>query len=238
MTVTPIKALIFDMDGILLDSEPLYLKANLSVVAAHGGFMSEQEYDSYIGIGTQSFYRIVKKRFGFSKSLEDLLAMQEKIYLEIAREEIRIFPEMVKLAEWVVKQGLGCAIASGSSRKVIEELTALTDIRNIFSCIVSSDEVSKGKPEPDVFLEAAKRLGTTVDECLVIEDSPFGVEAARRAGILCAAVPQAGIPDPNSYLQSAEIQYLRGMGTFSCEDLIGRLADRISFGAPVSESTI
>ena len=222
-----IEAVIFDMDGTLLDSEPLFLKADLAVVAAHGGFMSPEEHDRYIGMGTRDFLLMIKGKYSIDASIEELTDFQNATYLELARSEIAVFPEMVKFARWAKEQGLSIAIASGSTNKNIEEMTALTKIRDLFLCRVSSAEVGKGKPEPDIFLETAKRLAVRPECCLVVEDSPFGVEAARRAGMACVAVPQPMAYDPKGYLESADICFPKGITEFRCDDLVQKLGDTV-----------
>ncbi len=226
-----IKAVIFDMDGTLLDSEPLYLKADLSVVAAHSGFMTEQEHDRYIGVGNKAFMASIREIYGIEKSVEDLIEFQEKIYMEMAREEIAAFPEMVKFAQWAKEQGLKIAIASGSSNRVIEELTEIAGVKDLFEHRISSEEVDHGKPAPDVLLETARRLGVAPEECLVIEDSPFGVEASRRAGMTCIAVPQFSTPDPKGYFDYAALRYKQGMQEFTSASLEEWI--KVKIGKPV-----
>ena len=215
------------MDGTLLDSEPLYLKADLAVVAAHGGFMTEPEHDKYIGVGNKAFMTSIRELYKINKSVEDLIAFQESIYMEMAREQIAVFPEMEQFAQWAKEQGLRIAIASGSSNRVIEELTEIAGVRDLFELRISSEEVEKGKPAPDVFLETAKRLNMAPKECLVIEDSPFGVEAARRAGMACVAVPQFSTPDPNGYFDYASVRYRQGMQEFTASSLEEWIRDKV-----------
>ena len=222
-----IKAVIFDMDGTLLDSEPVWLKTDLAVVAAYGGFMTPEEHDQYIGMGAKDFIPLLREKYNIQASYEEILAFQLKTVLELARTEIVAFPEMVKFARWAKGKGIATAIASGSASEVIEEMCGFAGIRELFEHRVSSHEVEKGKPWPDVFLETAKRLGIEPEHCLVIEDSPLGVEAARRAGMSCAAVPDPVSTDPKGYLESAGILYPRGMLEFTSASLIEKLEDRV-----------
>lgn len=221
------KAVIFDMDGTLLNSEPIFLKADLAVVAAFGGFMTEKEHDQYIGIGNKVFLSKVREMYKLEISLEDLVVFQEKTYMEIARADISAFPEMVKFATWVKNQGIASAIASGSAKWVIDELTGMTGVKDLFDHRISSEEVEKGKPEPDVFLETARRLAVDPKDCLVIEDSPYGVEAAHRAGMSCVAVPMPVVRDTNSYLPKADLLFEKGMQEFSCDILLQWLGENV-----------
>ncbi len=215
-----LRALIFDMDGTLLDSEGLWLRADLAVVVSYGGTMSEEEHHSYVGVGAKEFLRLVKEKFPIQASLEELEDFQLKTYWEMARKELKAFPEMVALARWADGKGIKKAIASGSPPKLIEEMTELTGIKDLFPLRLSSEMVGKGKPAPDVFLKAAELLQVDPGTCLVFEDSPFGVEAARRAGMASVAVPLPSVVDPKGFLAGATRVVPGGIPNFRCADII------------------
>jgi HAD superfamily hydrolase (TIGR01509 family) len=215
-----LEAILFDMDGTLLDSEPLWLRSDLAMIAAHGGFMTEEEHDRFIGMGAASFIPFIKEKYGIKTSYQELVNFQERTYLEIARSEITAFPEMVAFARWAVDQGLPVAIASGSTNAIIDEMLDIAGIKDLFSVLVSSQEVEAGKPEPYVFLEACRRLRVSSGGCLVMEDSPIGVEAAHRAGMHIAAVPSPLSLDPDHYFSKADKCFKGGMTVFKCTDMI------------------
>ncbi len=221
-----IKAVIFDMDGTLLDSEPIWLRADLAMIASYGAFMSEEEHDACIGMGAVTFIPMLKERYGIKAPYQEIHDLQQSTYLEIARQEIRAFPEMVKFARWAIGENLPVAIASGSSPTIIEETTKAAGVSHLFPLKLSAQEVGKGKPDPEVFLESARRLGVKPEECLVMEDSPVGVEAARRAGMHSVAVPPAAVSDANGYLDGADIRFEAGMREFSSETMVRLLKDR------------
>ncbi|MBH8586778.1 MULTISPECIES: HAD family phosphatase [Thermoactinomyces] len=109
------------------------------------------------------------------------------------------------------------ALVSGSSPDIIEEILSVTRLSPFFDAVVSSENVKKGKPEPDVFLEAARQLAIRPEHCLVVEDSPYGVEAAKRAGMYCVAIPYlAEKPLPDGF-QKADYLVKEGMRCFSAE---------------------
>ncbi len=224
--VMKIKAVIFDMDGTLLDSEPLWLRADLAMVASYGGFMSEEEHDNCIGMGSVNFVNFIKEKYGITAPAEELLEFQKRTYLEIAREEIKAFPEMTAFARWAKEKGLKTAIASGSSPQIIEETTEQAGIRELFFPRLSAQDAGRGKPAPDVFLLAAKQLGVPPKNCLVMEDSPLGVEAARRAGMIAAAIPLPTAPDTQNYLAHAEYLFKEGMREFTSEKMIQLLKEK------------
>jgi len=214
--MTQLKAILFDMDGTLLDSEPIWLRADLAMIAAYGGFMTEEEHDACVGMGAPTFLPMIKERYGIKASYEELRDFQERTYLEIARGEITAFPEMVDFARWAAEAGLKIAIASGSTNAIIDEMTSVTGIQSLFPVRVSSQEVQGGKPEPYIFLETARRLSVKPDECLVIEDSPVGVEAASRAGMHSIAVPQPVSGMRAGSFDKADYIFTGGMTTFTC----------------------
>lgn len=213
-------AILFDMDGTLMDSEPCWLRADLAMIAAFGGFMTEEEHDACIGMGAVTFLPYVQEKYGITASFEEMKEFQEKTYLEIARAELKPFPEMIAFARWAREKAIPIAIASGSTNHIIEEMTALTGVQELFPVRVSSHEVENGKPSPDVFLEAAKRLAVKPENCLVMEDSPVGVMAAYQAGMHTVAVPPPVVQDAKGYLNKADYLYEDGMPGFGSEKMI------------------
>jgi len=218
--MSKLDAIIFDMDGTLMDSEPCWLRADLAMIASFGGFMTEKEHDACIGMGAVTFLPYVQEKYGITATFDEMKEFQEKTYLEIARAELKVFPEMVNFARWAREKGIPIAIASGSNNVIIEEMTALTGIQELFPVRVSSHEVENGKPSPDVFLEAARRLAVRPENCLVLEDSPVGVEAAYQAGMYTVSIPPAVIQDPNDYLSRADYVFRGGMMEFSSEKMV------------------
>jgi HAD superfamily hydrolase (TIGR01509 family) len=215
--MTKLEAILFDMDGTLMDSEPLWLRADLAMIASYGGFMSEEEHDAYIGMGAVTFIPMIKEKYGIEASYEELREFQERTFLEIARSEITAFPQMVALVHWAIGKNIPVGIASGSTNAIIDEMCSVTGILDLFQVRVSAQEVEEGKPEPHVFLEAARRLQVRPDGCLVIEDSPVGVEAAYRAGMRSIAVPPPMVSDLNGHLNRADLVFQGGMTVFTTE---------------------
>ncbi|MEV5595491.1 HAD family phosphatase [Streptomyces sp. NPDC052496] len=181
---------IFDLDGTLVDSEPNYYEAGRRVLARYGvtGFTWEH-HTRFIGIGTRETLAILKREYGIDAPLDELLAGKNRAYLELARAHTEVFPQMRAFVELLHAAGHPLAVASGSSRSAIETVLAATGLDARLTVRVSAEEVAQGKPAPDVFLEAARRLGVEPRTCVVLEDAPPGAEAARRAGMRCVAVP-------------------------------------------------
>ncbi|MCQ4083322.1 HAD family phosphatase [Streptomyces sp. RB6PN25] len=183
-------AVIFDLDGTLVDSEPNYYEAMRRLLAAHGVHDYTWGYHArYVGISTKETLESLREEYKLSPPVEELLDSKNRLYLELARACTEVFPEMKVFAESLHAAGHPLAVASGSSRETIEAVLAATGLDALIGTVVSAEEVERGKPEPDVFLEAARRLGADPADCVVVEDAPPGAAAAQRAGMRCIAIP-------------------------------------------------
>jgi HAD superfamily hydrolase (TIGR01509 family) len=184
----PFSAVIFDMDGVIVDSEPRHEKAFLEIFDRLGyGQTHGIHFPDYIGRSDKAVWLDFIANHKPSYTYEDLTAMKQNRFLEILRAEQPIFdglPELV--AKLNVKYPL--AVASGSLHPVIDEVLVLKNLRSFFSAVVSSQDVAKGKPAPDIFLRAADLIKKKPAECVVIEDSVAGVEAGRAAGMQVIAI--------------------------------------------------
>jgi HAD superfamily hydrolase (TIGR01549 family) len=191
-----LKAVIFDMDGVLIDSEPFHLVVNEKIFADLGINLSEDEYHSYIGTTHKDMWRTIKERHNLPQSVPELVNMQVSGNINYIKEE-DIEPIKIKgVAELLFKiasENIKIGIASSSPTEVIELVINKLNISNYFSAIVGGEEIERGKPSPDIFLKASKRLNTDPSECIVIEDSKNGVLAAKAAGMKCI-----GFENPNS----------------------------------------
>ncbi|WP_030759093.1 HAD family hydrolase [Streptomyces sp. NRRL F-2664] len=183
-------SVIFDLDGTLVDSEPNYYESGRRTLERHGvpDFTWEQ-HSRFIGIGTLETLEILKDRYSIPAPVEQLLTEQNAAYLDLARTRTEVFPQMRRLVERLSAEGAAMAVASGSSREAIDAVLAGTGLDALLTTVVSAEEVAQGKPAPDVFLEAARRLGAQPADCVVVEDAVPGVRAARAAGMDCVVVP-------------------------------------------------
>ncbi|GGZ35389.1 HAD family hydrolase [Streptomyces poonensis] len=183
-------SVVFDLDGTLVDSEPNYFEAGRQTLAEQGVTdFTWADHERYIGISTQETIALWQERYGLEAPAEELLADKNRRYLELARASTRVYPEMRAFVHLLAKEGVPMAVASGSSREAIEAILAGTGLADRLKTVVSADEVPRGKPAPDVFLEAARRLGAAPADCVVVEDAAPGVAAAHAAGMRCVAVP-------------------------------------------------
>lgn len=183
-----ITAVIFDMDGVLVDSEPANFEALRRVLARHGHRYTEAENVEFIGLTDHDHLTRLRERYRLEPSVDELV--QQWLDLALALVPARTVPMPgvdVVIAE-LLRRGYGLAVASSAQRAVIEARLTALGVRSAFSVIVSAEDVAQGKPAPDIFLEAARRLGVPPHRCLVVEDSGNGVLAAKAAGMLCAVM--------------------------------------------------
>lgn len=193
-------SVVFDLDGTLVDSEPNYYEAGRQTLADNGVTdFTWADHERYVGISTRETVADWKDRYGLPASVDELVAAKNRRYLELARSATRAYPEMRTFVELLAAEGVPMAVASGSSPEAIGAVLTATGLDAHLHTVVSADEVAHGKPAPDVFLEAARRLGAAPSDCVVLEDAAPGAAAAHAAGMRCIAIPyvpsQADAPE-------------------------------------------
>lgn len=217
-------AVLFDLDGTLVDSEPNYYEAARLLLARRGIALSRQEHERYVGISTQETLADWRERYGLDGDLARLLAEQNAVYLELARVSTRVYPQMLAFVTALHGAGVPVAVASGSSPQTIDTILAGTGLDAYFPVRVSADEVARGKPAPDVFVEAARRLGAAPRDCVVLEDALPGVLAARAAGMRCLAIPYLKDHADDPGFRAAELLFRGGQAEFTAAAALSWLA--------------
>lgn len=195
-----LKAVIFDMDGVIIDSEPVHLKLEQKMFRELGINVTKEEHYSYIGTTSNYMWEDIRNKHGVTKVLEELVKNDRDTYFNhlISKENEMILIDGVKeFIKELHKNGVKLAIASSSPLNVIEAVAGIFGIDEYFDILVSGDYVEKSKPEPDIFLYAAKKLGVSPEDCIVVEDSHNGVLAAKKAGMSCIGYmnPASGTQD-------------------------------------------
>jgi HAD superfamily hydrolase (TIGR01509 family) len=186
--MTKARAVIFDMDGVIVDSEPRHERAFLQVVTELGYADNHGlDFDKYVGRSDRDLWVDFVARHKPAQSLDMLLAMKRARVLEILRQDRPLFDGLPELIEKLSLE-YQLAIASGSEPQVVEEVLTFKNLRRFFSVVTTSSEVKHGKPAPDIFLRACRLLQVEPGECWVIEDSKPGVAAGIAAGMKVIAI--------------------------------------------------
>jgi HAD superfamily hydrolase (TIGR01509 family) len=182
------KAVIFDMDGVIVDSEPRHQRAYLEVVQELGyGDNHGLRFADYVGRPDDILWRDFIARHNPPQPFEELLGLKTQRVVEIIRREQPLFKGLPELVGKLARR-YSLALASGSERPIVEEVLRLDGLGRFFAAVVSGSEVEHGKPAPDIFLRAADLLKVAPQECWVIEDSKPGVAAGLAAGMLVIAI--------------------------------------------------
>ena len=189
MSGKPLKAVIFDMDGVLVNSEPHHIIIEKQLFAQLNLDISDAEHSSYMGKSSEQMWTEIIRNHNLSLKAEELAQRNTDKIIEYfsGLNEIELMPGIVDLLEKIFQKRIPMAVASSSDAETIEIILSRTGLRKYFLHTVSSGLVDKGKPEPDIYLYTAGLLSVKPEECLVIEDSVNGMKAAKAANMLCVA---------------------------------------------------
>jgi HAD superfamily hydrolase (TIGR01509 family) len=188
-------AVIFDMDGLLLDTEPLAARAWTDAAAALGVDFDDGLALAMVGRNWGDCVAMVRARYGTDYPVDAVLDKWHVTYDAIvARDGLRVKPGAVELIEWLERKAIPRAVATSTRRERAREKLVSAALFPRFLEVVGGDEVARGKPEPDIYVEAARRLGVVAAECVALEDSEPGVRAALAAGMRPIMVPDLHAP--------------------------------------------
>ncbi len=178
-----LKAIIFDMDGVLIDSSKYIWEAHSSILEEEDIHLSKNEIKHYQGMSLRDQYGIWKKKYGIKKyNLEEFRQKSLNIQQELMKKE-KPEPSLVRLLKQAKEKNIRMAVATSSTRYRAKWILKKLKIIDYFENIITADDVEKHKPEPDLFLEAAKNMSIAPKYCVVIEDAQNGVEAAKKANM-------------------------------------------------------
>jgi HAD superfamily hydrolase (TIGR01509 family) len=184
-----IKAIIFDMDGVMIESEPLWEKTERILLRRRSIDYNPTYRDKIVGLNQKDSAELLKETFGLPETIEEIIAERVEILISLYEEELELVPGLVPLLEELKRKEFLLALASSSPLRVINFVLDKFSLGEFFSVVVSGDSVELGKPHPDIYLHTTKKLGVPPEECLVIEDSINGVKSAKKAGMTCIAIP-------------------------------------------------
>jgi len=182
-----LKAVIFDMDGVIIDSEPMHNKAYHDMFNDVGIEVSKEFYESFTGQSTINICKRLCDHFNLKESPETLVAIKRKHYKHFfyTNSDLGLIDGVMKLIKDYHNNGLTLVLASSAAMTSIDQIFDRFDLNRYFKDKLSGGDLKQSKPHPEIFINAAKATGFTKEECIVIEDSTNGVKAAKAAGIFC-----------------------------------------------------
>ncbi len=199
-------AVIFDMDGLMIDTEIIYRSAWQSAASALGYHIEDSVFDELIGVRTEECEQTICAHFGQGFPLSEFQSRWIRRWEEIAADAgIELKPGLLALLDRLDALGILKAVGTSSTASEAERCLRLAGLRDRFSIVVTGDQVPNGKPAPDIFLEAARRLVVTPAACVVFEDSNAGAEAAYIAGMPVYVIPDLTPPTPATVQNAADI---------------------------------
>ncbi len=187
--VAPIEALIFDMDGLLVDSEPIAERALDQFLQLHGHTLRPETMEQTLGRRLPEAMTLIADLYGIALPVADLTKTYDELRLAALRGNLEPMPGAAALLTYARAAGLKLALATSSQRSHADLSLAETHLAGLFDAEATGDEVTHGKPAPDIFLLAAERLDTPPEACVVLEDAPAGLAAAAAAGMRRVWVP-------------------------------------------------
>src|SRR5438552_1349722 len=203
-----LSTVIFDLDGVLADSELWWSQIDAKLLAEYGVTYRGEYHQNVVGISYRLAVEFYKKAFGLSVSTEEMMRRRGEIATGFFANRIGLFPSTESVLEKLRQMNLRLAVATSSVSASARPFLARHELTSFFDVIVTGEEVEHGKPHPDIYLRAAEKLGVAADTSLVIEDALSGIAAAKAAKMRVAAIPDTRFVDRRDYDREAE--YLLG----------------------------
>lgn len=186
-----IKAVIYDLDDLMVDSNALHKKAHRQVFEQYNinpDHISDELKSKFIGMRIIDILKIIVEEFKLTVDPNEIKRQREKIFLRLVEDELTIMPGLIESLTFFKNHRFKIALASSGTKIYIETVLAKFNLKRFFDAVVSGDDVTKGKPDPETFLAAAAKLELAPAECLVLEDATNGILAAKAGGCRCFAV--------------------------------------------------
>ena len=202
------RVVIFDLDGVLADSEPWWNEIDAKLLAQYGVRYRGEYHRNVLGMSYRLAVEFFKKAFGLSASTDELIQRRGEIATEFFANRVGLFPSAKKVLQELRRMNLRLAVATSSVSASARPFLDRHQLTAFFDVIVTGDEIEHGKPHPDIYLRAAAKLDVAADACLVIEDALAGIAAAKAAKMRVAAIPDRRFVDPHEYEKEAD--YLLG----------------------------
>ena len=199
-----IDAVVFDLDGVILQTEEVWDEVRGRYVVEQGGRYDEEAQRAMMGMSAPEWSRYLHEELGVPRTPEQISADIVRLMEARYRDELPLIPGAREAVERLAgRWPLG--LASSSNRPLIDAALELSGLDRFFTATVSSEEVARGKPAPDVYLEAARRLGVDPERCVAVEDSHSGIRSAKSAGMRVIAIPNRSFPPDPDALAAADL---------------------------------
>ena len=199
-----LSAVIFDLDGVLADSETWWSQIDAKLLADYGVTYHGEHHQNVVGISYRLAVEFYKKAFDLTALTEEMMRRRGEIATEFFANRVGLFPGVKEVLEELRLMKLHLAVATSSVGTSARPFLNRHELTNFFEVIVTGEEVEHGKPAPDIYLCAAEKLGVSADACLVVEDALPGVAAAKAAKMRVAAIPDQRFVDPRKYEKEAD----------------------------------
>jgi beta-phosphoglucomutase family hydrolase len=188
-----IKAVIFDLDGVIVESESAHIEAEQQTFLKYGVRISSDELHKYTGTTAKLMFTELIRKYKLNATFEEIFRQKEAILFKLLEKDAEPTKGVITLLKKLKSKGIKLAIGSSSTKKQIKYVLSKLDIEHLFDSVIGEEDIVRSKPDPEIFLKAAAELDVNPSECLVVEDSELGVEAAKRAHMKCV-----GYINPNS----------------------------------------
>ncbi|WP_460167517.1 HAD family hydrolase [Thermostilla marina] len=183
------KAVVFDMDGLMFNTEDLYFSVGDELLKPRGYRFTRELSDAMMGRPPKDSFEVMIRWHNLNDSWEELARESEEIFIRLLPERIQPMPGLMELLDALERHNIPKAIGTSSSRRLMEAALAVFDLQPRFAFTLTASDITHGKPHPEIYLKAAERLGFPPHEVVVLEDSETGCTAAARAGTIAVAVP-------------------------------------------------
>lgn len=184
-----IDAVVFDLDGLLVDSEPAQIAAWERFLQRHDRVLEPDLLSRMFGLRIWDSAQLIIEELHLALSVEDVVCERDAIFFTGLEEQLRPMPGARRLVDRLRMAGVPLGLATSGHRRYVDVALGVLGLRDAFEVEVTGGDVARGKPHPDIYLTAAERLGQPADYCLALEDAPLGVASAKAAGMICLAVP-------------------------------------------------
>jgi HAD superfamily hydrolase (TIGR01509 family) len=202
--VSLLRSIIFDLDGVLADSEPWWNHIDAKLLADYGVKYCGEYHQNVIGVSYRLAVEFYKKAFGLSLPSEEMMRRRGEIATEFFANRVGLFPHVKEVLEELRQMKLDLAVATSSVSASARPFLDRHQLTGFFEVIVTGEEVEHGKPAPDIYLWTAEQLRIPADACLVVEDALPGVAAAKAASMRVVAIPDRRFVNPSEYEKQAD----------------------------------